>query len=181
MMDEKEIETRNSLVKINKVCKFISIAIKIIFVLISVYWIFAASLMFLTFFDPSVADEVGGASAIKLVIYLAYGAIVVMMFVSLNGIFSDVAKGNSPFAMIQVKRLRSISAALLLYAIFDIVIAYNSAIMQFGGFNTGYITASGNAIVPINLATFIAAAVVFAFSFVFKYGVLLQEFSDDTI
>ena len=44
-----------------------------------------------------------------------------------------------------------------------------------------YIVDSENAIIPINFAPFIAAAVVFAFSFVFKYGVLLQEFSDETL
>lgn len=33
----------------------------------------------------------------------------------------------------------------------------------------------------LNLFPIVAAAVVFAFSFVFKYGVLLQEFSDDTL
>ncbi len=39
----------------------------------------------------------------------------------------------------------------------------------------------GNAIVAFNFAPLVAAAVVFAFSFVFKYGVLLQEFSDETL
>lgn len=181
MMDEIDYETSSSLNKTNKVCKFISLAIKIVFVLICVYWLFAAGLMVFTFFNPGLNEEIGNTSVLKLIVYLAYGVIIAILFVSLNGIFSDVAKGESPFAMIQVRRLRLISIALLLYAIFDLVIAYNSALMQIDGFNTGYITTNGNAIVPVNLAPFVAAAVVYAFSFVFKYGVLLQEFSDETI
>ncbi len=180
-MDEIDYETNSSLRKTNRVCKFISFTIRVVFVLICAYWLFAAGLMVFTFFSPSLNEEIGSASALKLIIYLAYGIIIAILFVSLNGIFSDVAKGESPFAMIQVKRLRLISMALLLYAVFDVVIAYNSALMQIGGFNTGYITTNGNTIVPVNLAPFIAAAVVYAFSFVFKYGVLLQEFSDETL
>lgn len=53
--------------------------------------------------------------------------------------------------------------------------------MQANGVNAGYISTNSDTIVSIYFAPFIIAAVVFAFSFVFKYGVLLQKFSDETL
>ena len=82
--------------------------------------------------------------------------------------------------MSQVKRLRIIAVLLLLYAVLDMVATNAMAVMQIDVINSGYIS-TNSAIVTVNFTPFIAAAVVYAFSFVFKYGVLLQEFSDETL
>ena len=69
---------------------------------------------------------------------------------------------------------------LLIYAILDMLISYNAASLHYDWANPGSLMVA-DPFVTINAAPIIAAAVVFAFSFVFKYGVLLQEFSDDAI
>ena len=81
--------------------------------------------------------------------------------------------------MLQVKRLRIIAVMLILYAVFDIAMKYNAVFLQFNGMNSGY--ASMDSMLTIDFAPLVVAAVVYAFSFVFKYGVLLQEFSDETL
>lgn len=174
-------ETEASLIRINKVCRFISASIKIIFILFCICWIFAAGLMVCSIMNIEGFGDIGDTSVLRLVLYLVYGGIIAVVFIVLIRIFSDVAKGDTPFAMIQVKRLRIIAADLLLYAILDFVITYNSALLQLDGFSSGYVSTNGNAIVAVNFVPLIAAAVVFAFSFVFKYGVLLQELSDETL
>ena len=80
-----------------------------------------------------------------------------------------------------VKRLRLIAGLLAIYAIVDVVISGHIGLVQYAGLNSGYVSTGGNEIIPINLAPIIGASVAFAFSFVFQYGVLLQELSDDTI
>lgn len=70
---------------------------------------------------------------------------------------------------------------LVLYVIVDSVASLGIPFTQVNSVDLGYASVTGNTIIPINFAPIIAAAVVFAFSFVFKYGVLLQEFSDDAI
>ena len=74
-----------------------------------------------------------------------------------------------------------ISCLLLLYAVLDSAITLNTAAMQLETFNSGYISTNESTVLTLNFAPFVAAAVVYAFSFVFKYGVLLQEFSDETL
>ena len=70
---------------------------------------------------------------------------------------------------------------LLLYAAVDFLITANTSFLQLDGLNSGYASTNDNTIIPINLVPLIASAVIFAFSFVFEYGVLLQEFSGETL
>ena len=68
-----------------------------------------------------------------------------------------------------------------MYAVIDFAVTANAAIFKYDELVSGYVSTTGNEIIPINLAPIFGAGVMFAFSFVFKYGVLLQEFSDETL
>lgn len=181
MLDEDTKEAECSLLRINKVCRFISIAMKVLFLAICSWWAFAAVFMCLSIVNPESFNSVENANPISFVLFLAYGVVIGVMLVALIRMFSEAAKGKSPFTLLQVKRLRVISLMLVLYSILDFCITYSTMAFQFDWLNSGYASVNGNPVVTINLAPLVAAAVVYAFSFVFKYGVLLQEFSDDTL
>ncbi|OUO88612.1 hypothetical protein B5F40_12185 [Gordonibacter sp. An230] len=181
MLDVELEEANNSLQKTRKICNCISVGLKVVFGLICIYWILVVGAMLLSMFNPGlVIAQDGRISFFSILLYLAYGFIIASLFVVFISIFSNTAKGETPFAMSQVKRLRIIAALLLLYAILDMVATNAVAVMQIDIINSGYIS-TNSAIVTVNFTPFIAAAVVYAFSFVFKYGVLLQEFSDETL
>lgn len=180
-MSEDVEETEKSLLKLSKVCKYMSLALKIVFAIFCVCWVLAAGLMVFSILNPGEFNVVDGASIPKLILNVAYGIIIAIMFLIFISMFSGAAKGETPFTLDQVKRLRLISLMLVVYALLDFAIAYNSALMQIDTFNSGYVSTNGSAVLPLDFAPFIAAAVIFAFSFVFKYGVLLQEFSDETL
>lgn len=74
-----------------------------------------------------------------------------------------------------------IAGLLLLYSIVDFGVTLNTISFQSGSLSSGYVSTNSNVIIPINLAPIFGAAVTFAFSFVFKYGILLQEFTDETL
>lgn len=178
-MESDEVTAEKSLLRVKNVCSFISVVLKIILAILLVYWITAG---ILTVFSPENQESVDGALLIlKLLLYATYGSAAVVMFVMFIKMFSDAAKGESPFTLNQVKRLRWIAAMLLLCTVFDFAISANASLVQYGGINAGFYSTNSNVIVQLNFAPLIAAAVVFAFSFVFKYGVLLQEFSDETL
>lgn len=166
-----------SLDKIKKICKFLNIAFKIIFVILCIYWVISTGSLIAALITRSQS----GVDIFRVLLCIAYGAVVAAMFLAFTSIFSDVSKGRSPFEMVQVRRLRTIAGLLLVYAILDTAITGNSTLLQTNGMDSGYVSMNGNTITTFNFAPLIAAAVVFAFSFVFKYGVLLQEFSDDTL
>ena len=49
-----------------------------------------------------------------------------------------------------------------------------------GSLDVSY-TVSRQTVIPIDLGEILASICLFGFSLIFKYGVLLQEFSDDAI
>lgn len=178
MLEADLAEANSSLKHIRKICQAISIGLRAIFILICIYWVVVVVSMLAALLQPGSVD--GDASALSVLLYIAYGIIIAILFVIFR-IFSSTSKGESPFSMKQVKRLRMISCLLLLYAVLDSAITLNTAAMQLETFNSGYISTNESTVLTLNFAPFVAAAVVYAFSFVFKYGVLLQEFSDETL
>ena len=125
--------------RIVRACKVLSTIIKIIFAVLCVYWVFTTCFMVYTVFtDPTGSS--GGLDFLRIVLHLAYIAVIVALFVVINGMFTDVAKGQTPFAMVQVKRLRIISVLLVAYCVLDIAITSNNALLQYSGLNTGFVS-----------------------------------------
>lgn len=179
-MEDGEI-TIKSLARTNKVCRIISVILKVIFAVVCAFWIFSSGLMIYSLICPSSFSVADNVNQLKTVLFIVYGVIFAVMFIVFIRMFSSVAGGNSPFSLVQVKRLRIIAGMLLLYAAVDFLITANTSFFQLDGLNSGYASTNDNTIIPINLVPLIASAVIFAFSFVFEYGVLLQEFSDETL
>lgn len=172
-MDEREKEAELSLVKANRACKLICFLMKLIFSFVCVWWVVTIAIMLISLIDPDVINNVGYLSFPALIAYVFSCMVMSVVCITLIRIFSDVSKGCSPFTMIQVRRLRLMAISLVVYSVLEFGITYCSSFLQY--------EAIGSSVATINLFTIIAAAVVFAFSFVFKYGVLLQEFSDETL
>lgn len=179
-MIEEEKQARVSIGKIKKVCRVLDMLMKVIFVILTICWFFSLGSMLLSIANPNFFST-SSASLMDIVLCVFFGVTIAAMFFVFAGMFSDVAKEESPFTLTQVKRLRIIATLLAVYAIIDIAASYNSAFLQLSTINAGYVSTDGSAIMKIDFAPFVASAVVFAFSFVFKYGVLLQEFSDETL
>lgn len=180
MLQQEMREAEQSLNKTKEVCKLINLVTKIVFVIFCFYWL---SVLIMVVFGESFSKgtlDLASVNIFQLALYIAHGLVIAFLLVIFAGIFGGVAKGESPFTMLQVKKLRLIAVLLLIYALLDIAVASNSSLLQFNGVNSGYVPTGDNTIIPINLVPIFGAAVVYAFSFVFKYGVLLQEFSDET-
>lgn len=181
MQCEDKAETENSLLRVHKACRFIGIVVKAIFAVFCICWLSTVCVMIYSLANPDGIGVADNVSILRVILYLAHGFAIALIFIVFIGVFSDAVKGQSPFVMKQVKRLRLIAGLLTIYAIIDIFISGHVGLVQFDGVDSGYISTGGNEIIPINLAPIIGASVAFAFSFVFQYGVLLQEFSDDAI
>lgn len=181
MLNKDGNETVDALARANKVCRFINVALKVAFFIVVAFWLIAAGVMVYPLIGLDPLGQSAKPNPISVFFFTGQGVAVAIMFIVFIRIFTDVSRGESPFTMIQVRRLQAIAGLLLLYGVLDFAASFNTAAAQLSGLDAGYISVNGNAIVFLNFAPLIAAAVVFAFSFVFKYGVLLQEFSDDTL
>lgn len=177
MLEADLVEAEASMKKIRKVCRFIALGLRVILFVYAVYWTVALFNMVTSF----VSIDGGSQNIISVVLHLLHGLTIASLLLLFSSIFADTKRGRSQFAMSQVKRLRIIAGLLLLYSIVDFGVTLNTISFQSGSLSSGYVSTNSNVIIPINLAPIFGAAVTFAFSFVFKYGILLQEFTDETL
>ena len=161
-----------SLVTANRACRLLCMLVKAILALLGVWWLASSCLMIAAFLGFNVVKVSQAITVESFILYVLGGIAMAVVFVMLIRLFSDASEGRSPFTMAQVKRLRVIATALAGYSIVEFMMTFSSPLVA------GKMEASTP---TLNLFPIVAAAVVFAFSFVFKYGVLLQEFSDDTL
>ena len=186
MLNEDALETQESISRINKVCKLINVVFKVILVIFCAYWVVAIVGMIFGAANNDSSQQLAGTIFFQILLFSTHGVVIAFLIGVLIAIFSDASKGESPFTFIQVKRLRWIAGLLLIYAVLDFLITQNNALLSnallsYSGMDSGYISTSDISIIQVNLGPLIAAGAVYAFSFVFKYGVLLQEFSDETL
>ena len=175
-MPDTDVETTERLlVKTRKICRLIGLAMIVVFVFLCIWWLASSGVMVCSLFDPGFSDN--PVNGFTLVNYVLCGIAMAAICITLIKIFSDTSKGHSPFTMLQVKRLRLIAISLLAYGVLEFVMTCSAAFM-----NQGWAGSSAGSVSPtLNFFPLVAAAVVFAVSFVFKYGILLQKLSDETL
>lgn len=175
MLDAETEATEFLLIKTRKICHFISYVMIAVFAFLCIWWLISIGVMICSLLNPSFSDN--PVNGLALVNYVLCGIAMEAICVTRIRIFSDTSKGQSPFTMLQVKRLRLVAIALLAYAVLEFGMTCSATFMKQGWMDAS----AGNVSPTLNLFPLVAAAVVFAFSFVFKYGVLLQELSDETL
>lgn len=118
-----------------------------------------------------------------LIPFVVYGIATLVLLKIMHDVFADIAKGESPFARVQVKRFRWAALILLIGAIVEAIFSSSAmSVVQYDDMNITYHDSSvpGNAL-RLNAGSLLGAALLFTISFVFEYGALLQEFTDDTL
>ena len=181
MLNEDALETQESISRINKVCKLINVVFKVILVIFCAYWVVAIVGMIFGAANNDSSQQLAGTIFFHILLFSTHVVVIAFLIWVLIAIYYEAYKVESPYTFIQVKRLRWIAGLLLIYAVLDFLITQNNALLSYSGMDSGYISTSDISIIQVNLGPLIAAGAVYAFSFVFKYGVLLQEFSDETL
>lgn len=170
-------EVEASLKRIKEVSKVLSLVFKLAILLFIAFFVFSILVIFIN-------DQADLVSAIVSVTpLLLYVLATVILFVIMHGVFDDIAKGRTPFTNTQVRRFIWAALILFLGAVVEMVSSTGVLpIAQTDNLIVNYYDSSTGSNTPsINLASLLGAALLYALSFVFKYGALLQEFTDDTL
>lgn len=171
-------EIEASLKRIKKISRGLSYGSKFAIAVFSI--LFASVIALIAFGDSS-------SSLISKMALLAplclYALATMILLVIMHGIFESISKGDTPFTSAQVSRFRWAALVLLLGAVVETVFSSGAlSIAQTDSMVVNYYDSSAGSNTPsINLASILGAALLFALSFVFEYGVILQEFTDDTL
>lgn len=178
--------TQTSLIRVKKWCRVFSIILKTILILFFLAIIVLLALMLFSALsnDSSISPITSDVALLDIVRILILYTMIATTLITGSKILTDAAKGHSPFAQTQVKRIRIIAFALFVYAILDALVSpgfislFQSDTMSIG---VQSLPDSENVIIPINLGALSAAGGFFCLSLVFEYGVLLQQLSDETL
>jgi len=180
MSSKEEMELQGSIKKMKKVCKVIQVGCFIALLAFILVWLLIAYFL--------VADIIKGIVGLGEAVHLIlFGAFVCSFLIIALRAFSDIVKGESPFSQKQVKRLRVLGTILLICTILETAVPFLPIASVYGGEvlgkSVGVVTTS-NAdppIVKLNAPMLIMSAMCYGFAIIFKYGVLLQQLSDDTV
>lgn len=113
--------------------------------------------------------------------FFATGLVVTLTFWTLSHIFSDIAKGLTPFSRKQVNRIRLASILIFASALSETFLSPSFLALIFNSnLEIGFVVESFGPI-PISVSSILLSVIFFCISLAFQYGTELQELSNDTV
>lgn len=177
-------DTELALNRLNRIARFLSKGFQVVFVLYCIAWIALLGVFFVAAFFPGVISGSESSGPWPFVLCILFGLLIAGLLRIAFLVFNDVAKGESPFSMRQVKRIRLAAFLFLAYVILEMLFpSGQSSLVQQGNFMVNYWVAdkSDHVSIQINFGMLGAAIIFYCLSLVFEYGTLLQQLSDETL
>lgn len=176
-------EIEFALNRIKNVSKIVQVLIRIALVCFTLFLGFLLAAILISIFLPSALPGDVTVNVSSLLFLVVFGSVTWFLIKIILDIFGDVVSGKSPFAMQQVKRFRLVAALFLASAIIEAITSIGVIpIISAGSMGISYVTsASLSSSMSINAGNLFCAMIFWALSLVFKYGILLQRFSDETL
>ena len=125
-------------------------------------------------------DGFEGVSFDPLFSTCALGVFAVVFYV-VSLMFKDIHSGESPFTNKQANRIRLIAWVLFVYSVLDTLVPKGWVIGVASDVGSMSVYRHESGPIGINVGMFAVSVVFYFLSSVFKYGVELQELSDDTL
>jgi len=179
-MNSDELVLRESIERVKKICKAIRVVCIVCLICFTIGWIIFTWLLVFKYLA-------GGSEQVELseIAYLVlFGLLTISLLIVALRIFSDIVAGESPFILKQVKRFNWVGILFLFYTALEALLSVSFSYSLFGEGDFYGIVGGSNvatSFIKVNALTFIAAIVCFGLAVIFKYGVLLQQISDDTL
>lgn len=183
MLHENDSVSNEALRKIKVMCRVFSAVFRVVYAIIIIWWAVALFSLVCSLLSPDLFESSETTCVLAVAIFFLLGIDLFAFFAVLSNMFSGLANGDIPFSNKQVESLRVLALLLAIYFGLETVSSSISVLLHQSGFHTGFFTtgAEVNSFVTIDPAPLLIAAVFFALSFVFEYGVLLQGEANDTV
>lgn len=170
-----------------KACRILSILCRTAFIILVLWSILALSIMCYTILASDLTFDVTLLSFITPIIYALYSANSCLIPLILSRMLGDISIDGKAFTIKNSRRLMLLAFLQIVYALLEaLLLETNQWFFSYVGDNSievGKITGEfmANAGTSLNLYPLLMFAAFFALSYVFKYGVLLQQESDETL
>ena len=116
--------------------------------------------------------------ALGILPYIVAFAIGFVLLVVLMRAFYDVSKEKTPFTAVQANRIRLLGVLMLAYCAVELLLSANPLKADFNDLVVQVHASPG---IFLDVKLLVAAIVCFCLSYVFRYGALLQWFSDESL
>ena len=175
-------ETRDSLLRLENIAKPLYVALRVVMAIFVIGW----SLLFIAFFASLVTSGVGLRDLACHLLYavpvLGSAFINIYILYVIGSIFNSMRHGSSPFTIRTSRQIKIVSFLLLVSFVLQAVVS----VVPFDGYSLGVmrigLAKQGDGVVAnLSVSTLVASVIGFVLSYVFKYGALLQQLSDDTV
>lgn len=176
----RHIETEFT--RVAKTAKVLSIVLSVVFYLFIAVWAINFICGCIAYFIPDLMP-VDFLSNTGILVSIFIGGILLAVPLKVGSIIlKDISKGASPFTVAQANRVRMVAIIFLIYAIFDFLWSPDAvARFIFGHVSLGSWSADNPFTLHLNMGLITAAVLFYSISVVFRYGVLLQNLSDETV
>ncbi|MCL1799121.1 MAG: hypothetical protein FWG23_05235 [Eggerthellaceae bacterium] len=180
MVNEETLKLQNSVMRMEKTCRIIKTLCLICLAGFVLVW----SLVVCFFVVECVQAGFAPLNLVDIVFFIMFGVLVCLSLIIAIRAFSDVIAGESPFTLKQAKRLRTLGTVFLLLAVAEALLSVLFGPLSYGaelpgGGLIGLVTVESS-MISVNLSMLIVAVMCYGFAVIFKYGILLQQLSDDT-
>lgn len=169
------------------ICKTLSFLCKVAFAVLVLWSLFALVLMCCSIFSTDFEGELLPLACAVPFLYALYSANACILPFILGRMLGDISENRTPFTLTNANRLLLLAVTLLLYTLLEallasvdsqFVLSLNNSSIEIGNLVSSFSSESGT---TLNLFPLLMSAMFFALSYVFKYGVLLQQESDETL
>lgn len=176
-----------SLSRVAATCKILLLLCKLAFAVLTLWCIAVFVLMCFSLSQMSFDGEMLPLALAVPFLFILYSLNACLIPFVFGKMLNDISENRTPFTFKNSNRLLFLAVVLLMYAVFEallasvdsqfVLIAGNDSI-EVGNFIRDFASNSGT---TLNLFPLLMSAMFFALSYVFKYGVLLQQESDETL
>lgn len=181
MAIQEIIELENSIGKVKRISKIIRLVCNVVAILVVFTWIALLGLSLFEFFSSNASSVIGLVYSVLSM--SAISAWIVVFVRTVSSIFSEILNGEAPFGPRQVKKVKILSALMLVLFAIDTVISTGSVVLfNQLGVHVSIVSTFQPEIpfISINGGALFMAAVLYCLSIFFEYGTLLQRLSDET-
>lgn len=186
-MDTLRTNTETSITKVVFICKIFSWVCRVALFIIVAWTALGIGLMIWSISTSYYEGDILPLVVSIPFLFFLYSADTCLIPLIIGKMLDEISSARTPFVTKNSKRLFILGIVLLFYAGFDFLlktvnaqflISVGTDSIKVGSFLYDFASTAGT---TVNLFAIIIAAVFFALSFVFEYGVLLQQESDETL
>lgn len=180
MIGDEIRHLERSFEKIKKICVVIRFVCAAMLVVLPVAW----CVLILILFPGIIGDGLDAGEAVRLTYIIVAFVLVETFTYIVFKIFLDIVRGETPFTLKQITRIKVAALLVFVFALVDMVI---SSSFSFSGELLGldlvfdHAGSSDSNTININLGLVLMSVGLYCVSAIFEYGVLLQQISDETL